>query len=226
MPSVLITGANRGIGLALVRAYAADGWQVHAACRVPDDARDLQAVTGDINVHCLDVTDRDQIASLAANVVGPIDVLINNAGTYGPRRPAFGDLDALAWADVLRVNAIAPIKVAEALVEHVAHSEHKTMAFLSSRMGSIGENTSGGTMIYRSSKAALNAAVKSLAIDLAPRGIKAIVLHPGWVKTDMGGPSALVTPEKSVAGLRRVIDGVTADMSGRFWGFDGVEISW
>ena len=224
--SVLITGSNRGIGLALARAYAADGWRVIAACRAPDDARELQALAGDVSLHRLDVTDQDQIAALAADVTSPIDILINNAGIYGPRRPAFGELDAVAWAEVLHVNAIAPIKVAEAFVEHVADSERKTMAFLSSRMGSIGENSSGGTMIYRSSKAALNAAVKSLAIDLAPRGIKAIVLHPGWVKTDMGGAGAPITPEESVAGLRRVIDGVTARVSGRFWSTEGAEISW
>ncbi len=226
MPSVLITGANRGIGLAMARAYAADGWRVLATCRDPDGARELQTLAGDVALHRLDVTEQDQIAALAAYATSPIDILINNAGMYGPRHPALGDLDAAAWAEVLRVNTIAPIKVAEAFAAHVADSEHKTMAFLSSRMGSIGENTSGGTMIYRSSKAALNAVVKSLAIDLAPRGVKAIVLHPGWVKTDMGGAGASITPEDSVAGLRRVIDGVAADMSGRFWSYDDAEIAW
>ena len=226
MPSVLITGSNRGIGLALARAYAADGWRVIATCRAPTGARELQALAGDISLRRLDVTEQDQIAALAANVTSPIDILINNAGIYGPRDPALGVLDAAAWAGVLRVNTIAPIMVAEAFAGHVADSGRKTMAFLSSRMGSIGENTSGGSMIYRSSKAALNAAVKSLAIDLAPRGIKILVLHPGWVKTDMGGAGAPITPEESVAGLRQVIDGVTAPMSGRFWSTDGAEISW
>lgn len=224
--SVLITGANRGIGLALARAYAADGWRVLASCRDPAGARELQTLAGDISLRRLDVTDQDQIAALAAHVTSPIDILINNAGIHGPRNPAFGDLDAGAWAEVLRVNTIAPIKVAEAFVGHVADSGRKTMAFLSSRMGSIGENTSGGSMIYRSSKAALNAAVKSLAIDLAPRGVKAIVLHPGWVKTDMGGENALITPAESVVGMRAVIDGLTPKDTGSFHAYDGSGLPW
>ncbi len=226
MPSVLVTGANRGIGLAFVRAYAADGWRVHAACREPEAARDLKAVAGEVSLHRLDVTHAGHIAALAAEVAAPIDLLLNNAGIAGPRGLGLGEIDAEAWAEVLLVNAIAPIEVAQAFAEQVAASGRKTMAFVSSRMGSIGENTSGGSVVYRSSKAALNAAVKSLAIDLAPRRVKAVVLHPGWVKTDMGGAGAAITTESSVAGLCRVIDKLTQDMSGRFWNYDGTEIPW
>lgn len=226
MPSVAIIGANRGIGLAFVRSYAADGWRVHATCRDPDQAADLHAVDGDVHIHRLDVTDEKQAAEVVRAIDKAIDVLIHNAGIYGPRSSPFGELDAAAWAQVLRINAIAPLKIAEAFIDQVAAGERKTMAFLTSKMGSIGENSSGGSYFYRTSKAALNAGVRSLAHDLAGRGVKAIVLHPGWVKTDMGGPSALITPAESVEGLRKVIDNLTPAQSGRFWNYDGTEIAW
>ena len=226
MPSVAIIGASRGIGLAFVRSYAADGWRVHASCRDPGAAADLNAVAGDVRVHRLDVTNENKAAAVARAIDGPIDVFIHNAGIYGPRQTSLGELDAAVWQDVLRVNTIAPLKVAEAFIDQVAAGERKTMAFLSSKVGSIGENSSGGSYFYRTSKAALNAAVRSLAHDLAGRGVKAIVLHPGWVKTDMGGPSALITPTESVAGLRKVIDNLTSAQSGHFWNYDGSEIAW
>ena len=226
MPSVAIIGASRGIGLAFVRSYAADGWRVHASCRDPGAAADLNAVAGDVRVHRLDVTNENQAAAVARAIDGPIDVIIHNAGIYGPRQTSLGELDAAMWQDVLRVNTIAPLKVAEAFIDQVAAGERKTMAFLSSKVGSISENSSGGSYFYRTSKAALNAAVRSLAHDLAGRGVKAIVLHPGWVKTDMGGPSALITPTESVAGLRKVIDNLTSAQSGHFWNYDGSEIAW
>ncbi len=225
MPTTLIIGASRGIGLELARQYTADGWRVHATCR---DAAQPGAL-GDvprISLHSLDVREADDIATLRRDLSGaPIDAMIHNAGIYGPRGAAFGNLDADAWQEVLHVNTVAPLKLAEALIDNVLASDRKVMAFLSSRMGSIA-GASGGEYIYRSSKAALNAGVRNLALDLGRRGLIAVVFHPGWVQTDMGGTGATLRPEESVAGLRRVIDGLGADDSGRFWNYDGTEIPW
>ena len=214
MPSVLITGANRGIGLEFARQYADDGWQVHACCRAPESADALKAVaeaaSGRVSVHALDVADCDRIDALAAARSGTaIDVLVNNAGLFGPKlsaegddRQQFGKIAYDIWTDVLRVNTFAPTKMAEAFVDHVERSALKTIASITSGLGSIAE-TEGGYYIYRTSKAALNMAMASLARDLQPRGIAVGVFCPGWVKTDMGGPGASVEPKDSIAGLRR-----------------------
>ncbi|MFQ5775502.1 MAG: SDR family oxidoreductase [Kiloniellaceae bacterium] len=230
MPSVLITGASRGIGLAFARSFAGDGWRVHACCRNPDKARDLRALCeasgGAATVHRLDVTDGLKVASLARELAEEaIDILLNNAGVYGPKT-GFGETDYDKWLPVFAVNTLAPMRMAERFVEHVARSRRRLIVNISSWMGSIAENTSGGAYVYRSSKAALNMVCKSLAIDLAPRGITAVVLHPGWVKTDMGGPNAAITPAESVEGMRLVIDRLTAKDSGKFLSFDGSEIPW
>ncbi len=226
MPSVVVIGANRGIGLAFARSYAADGWRVDATCRDPDAATELGGVAGDVRVHRLNATDDARAIEIARSIDGPVDAFIYNAGIYGPRRPSLGEVDVGVWQEVLPVNTIAPLKVAEAFIDRVAAGERKTMAFLTSKQGSIADNRSGGSYFYRTSKAALNAGVRSLAQDLSGKGIKAVVLHPGWVKTDMGGPGASITPAQSVAGLRAVIDNLTPAQSGRFWNYDGTEIAW
>ncbi|MDH3474704.1 MAG: SDR family oxidoreductase, partial [Rhodospirillales bacterium] len=154
-----------------------------------------------------------------------VDLLINNAGVYGPR----DDTKKVAfdrWGEVFEVNTIAPLRVAQRFLEQVARSERKLIVNISSRMGSIGDNTGGGEYIYRSSKAALNMVVKSLSVDLAGRGVTVVAFHPGWVQTDMGGPSAVITPEESVAGMRAVIEGLTPADTGRFLNYDGSEIPW
>jgi NAD(P)-dependent dehydrogenase (short-subunit alcohol dehydrogenase family) len=226
VPTVLITGANRGIGLEFARAYAADGWIVHACCRHPDKAKELKALRKSIKTHRLDVTDGLQVASLARELADtPIDLLLNNAGIYGPRS-GFGETDYDEWLEVLKVNAQAPLRMAERFVEHVAKSERKVIANISSRMGSIGENSSGGSYIYRSSKAALNMVTKSLSIDLAARGITVVSFHPGWVQTDMGGEGADIPPTESVEGMRKVIAGLARQNSGGFFNFDGKPIAW
>ncbi|MFQ6017368.1 MAG: SDR family oxidoreductase [Kiloniellaceae bacterium] len=230
VPSVLITGANRGIGLEFACSFADDGWTVHACCRQPDKAQDLKQLrdgsVGNVALHRLDVTDGLKVASLARELAEePIDVLVNNAGIYGPRT-GFGETDYDQWVPVLAVNTLAPMRLAERFVEHVARSERKLIVNISSRMGSIAENTGGGAYIYRSSKAALNMVAKGLAVDLAPRGITVVVFHPGWVKTDMGGPRAAIAPAESVAGMRAVIDRITPADSGRFFNFDGREVPW
>ena len=226
MPTVLITGANRGIGLEFAHQYAAAGYRVHAACRAPGSADALASLGERVTLHALDVTDHAGIEALAAGLENEaIDILINNAGIYGEGQE-FGEIDYAAWLEVMRVNTLAPLKMAECFLPHLEAGKMKMIASLTSRMGSIAENDAGGVYIYRASKAALNAAARSLALDLAPRGITVIVFHPGWVKTDMGGPRALIDAETSVAGMRAVIEGAGPKDSGRFFNYDGAEVPW
>jgi len=237
MPTVLITGANRGLGLELARQYAADGWRVLACARHPDAGplADLAGGQPQVSRHALEVTDASSVAALAASLDDtPIDVLLNVAGVMhrrhdtadGAPRPAFGGFDYDDWARVLAVNVLGQARVAEALVDHVAASDQKKIVTLSSELGSVGGNKSGGLYAYRSSKAAVNALMKSMAIDLAPRGIVAVPMPPGWVRTDMGGPKAPLSAEESAAGMRRVIAGLTLADSGRFLQWDGQELPW
>ena len=225
--TILITGANRGLGLQFAKQYADDGWRVHATCRDPDAAEALNAAASDrLTVHRLDIRDGAQVAALARALADePIDVLLNNAGVIGDRG-AFGATDYAVWHETLSTNTLAPMRMAEAFADHVAASARKQMVFVSSRMGSIGDNGSGGDYVYRSSKAALNAVVKSLSIDLAARGVTAVAFHPGWVSTDMGGASATIAPADSVGGMRAVIERLTPADNGRFLDYDGSEIPW
>jgi len=227
MPTVMITGGNRGLGLEFVRQYLADGWSVIATCRDPATATELTGLAGDLTVHRMAVDMTRQIEE-TMDTVGdaPIDVLINNAGVYGPRDTGIGNLDPAAWRHVFEVNSIAPIKVAEAFLDNVTASEHRKIVSVSSKMGSIGELSEGREYIYRSSKAALNAAHTAMALQVAPRGIAAGVMHPGWVRTDMGGPDALIDVTESVTGMRRVIDNLNLENTARFWNYDGKELPW
>ncbi|TNF37915.1 MAG: SDR family oxidoreductase [Gammaproteobacteria bacterium] len=228
--TILITGSNRGIGLELVRQYARDGWRVFACCRHPQSADKLNALAksgSDIHVYALDVSDSRQIHALAQQLKGePIDILMNNAGIYGPDEARFGNTDEAAWLECFRINTIAPMKMIEAFVEHVAASKRKLIATMSSKMGSMADNGSGGSYIYRSSKAAVNAVMVSAAIDLKPRQIKVAILHPGWVLTDMGGPQAEITVETCVNNLQHNLDKVTLSNSGSFFDIDGSVIPW
>jgi NAD(P)-dependent dehydrogenase (short-subunit alcohol dehydrogenase family) len=239
MPTVLVTGAARGLGLEFARRYAADGWRVLAGVREPAAATELRRVAagsgGRITVHRLDVVEPVSIAALAAELAGvPIDVLLNNAGTMGAASFAthgmavqrFGQSDYADWEHVLRVNVFGPMRMAEAFVGHVAASERRVIATLTSVAGSVASNRAGGLYAYRSAKAAANMVMKSMALDLAPRGIVAVPIHPGWAKTDMGGPNASVEPAEAVAGVRRVIDGLTPAHAGRLWQYDGAELPW
>ncbi|MDX9951328.1 MAG: SDR family oxidoreductase [Methylophilaceae bacterium] len=227
--TVLITGANRGLGLEFVKQYAEAGWQVIACCRWPDEAKALQALAErhaeQVEVHQLDVANFEEIDALALILQGrAIDLLINNAGVYP--QSEFGDIDYEAWAEAFHINSMAPMKMVEAFVGHVAASNLKKIVTLSSKMGSLDDNTSGGSYIYRSTKTAVNMVMKSLSIDLKPRGIASTILHPGWVRTEMGGPNGLIDAPESVAGLRRVIENLTLENSGRFVAYDGKEIAW
>ncbi len=226
MPTILITGAGRGIGLSLARAYADEGWRVLGGVRDPAKATDLAALP--VEVMTLDPGSDASVGDLAASLSGtPIDLLFNNAGMMGPReRQVLGDIAYDAWGEVMEVNVMAPVRMADAFSDHVAASERKQIAVVSSVMGSMADNTAGGFYLYRSSKAAVNMAARSLAADLGPRGITVVMFHPGWVRTDMGGPSAAVSPTDSAAGMLRVMSGVRPKDNGRFFNYDGSEIAW
>jgi NAD(P)-dependent dehydrogenase (short-subunit alcohol dehydrogenase family) len=231
MPSVLITGANRGIGLELARQYLTDGWQVYAACRDPNSASELSRLadtSGDkLRIVALNVADPASVKAAAAEVDGQaIDLLLNNAGVGGVRGQTIGNIDYEAWAKVLDTNTMGPMRVSEAFVDHVARSERKLIVTLTSGMGSIADNTSGGSIAYRSSKAAVNMVMRTLAIDLAPRGITCVVVNPGWVRTDMGGPHATLTTTESVTMLRRLIETLGPAQSGKFFNYNGREYAW
>ena len=236
MPSMLVTGASRGLGLEMTRQFVADGWRIYACCRTPDTASELAALAagsdGLISLHTLDVSEPEQIAALAEEFRGtPIDMLVNNAGLLGctidDQGPAtFGTIDYETWAEVHEINTMAPLRVTEAFVDHVAASEMKLLFFMSTHMGSITDLADGGLYQYRASKAALNLVVKALSIDLAPRGVRTIAVHPGWTSTDMGGPQAPVYPPDSVAGIRRVVAGYGDGQTGRFYQYDGKELNW
>jgi NAD(P)-dependent dehydrogenase (short-subunit alcohol dehydrogenase family) len=224
MPSILITGAGRGLGLELARQFVAAGWETLGTVR--DLAKGAGMPRGSQTLLC-DVSDRASLARLGRDLKGrKIDVLFCNAGMYGKRQQSVGTVDYDTWAEVMRVNVLAPMACVDALIDSVAASDRRQIVMMSSRMGSIGENSGGGEVVYRSSKAALNAVTRSLSIDLRARGVTVVAVHPGWVQTDMGGPGATLTPEQSVAGLRQVVEGLTPEKSGRFFNYDGAEIAW
>jgi len=218
MPTVLITGANRGIGLEFARQYSADGWDVVATAR--EHGPEIDALN--VRVERLDMRDLDAIAGFGERL-DSLDLLIANAGTYGPRSPRSAE-EGEEWLETFAVNTVGPYLLAQSVLPLVAAREGKLIA-ITSRMGSIDDNTSGGYIAYRSSKTALNSAWKSLALDNRGRVVCA-VLHPGWVQTRMGGSSAPLEPEDSVAQMRKVIDGLGPDDSGGFFSHDGSEIAW
>jgi NAD(P)-dependent dehydrogenase (short-subunit alcohol dehydrogenase family) len=229
--TVLVTGANRGLGLEFARQYAADGWRVFAGCRSPQYAEELRELAGDsggrIRVFGIDVTSGPSVKAAAAELKGQsLDLLINNAGVGGPRGERLGDLDYVAWARVLEANTLGPMRVVEAFVDHIASGRDKRIVTITSGMGSIADNTSGGSYAYRSSKAAVNMVMKSLALDLAPRGITCIVMNPGWVRTDMGGPRGTLAPEESIRAMRAVIGKLKPGDSGKFFNYDGKTYPW
>lgn len=227
MKTVLITGANRGIGLSLAKLYLAQGWRVHVTYRNTDSSSELLqlASTEQLKCHQVDITDYPAITALASQLPA-IDLLINNAGYYGPKGYGFGQTDVEEWRKVFEINTIAPLKLVEALTLNLRQGSLKKIACLSSKVGSMTENTSGGGYIYRSSKAALNSVVKSLSNDLTPEGFTVLALHPGWVQTQMGGPNALIDTDTSAKGLNQVIENAIQAQSGQFINYDGSELPW
>jgi NAD(P)-dependent dehydrogenase (short-subunit alcohol dehydrogenase family) len=230
--TALITGANRGIGLEFCRQYAAEGWRVLACSRYPEKSDALNKLatenSGLIKVHALDVADHVEIDRLARVLAEEsIDLLINNAGIYPDSdKSGFGHTDYAEWMQAFRINTMAPLRMAETFAAQIVRGKQKTIVTVTSKMGSIADNSGGGSYLYRSSKAAVNMVAKNLAIDLKPLGVTAVVFHPGWVKTDMGGPNAMISAEQSVSGMRQVISGLSPTDSGKFFGYDGQVIPW
>ena len=228
--NVFITGTTRGIGLELTRQFLDTGNQVFAAARntESDALQSLKAAHGDqLQLLTLDVTDNTQIAKAAATLAGqPLSLLINNAGLYRSRSDDVDSLSHETWLQEFHVNAIAPFMVTRALRGNLAAAENALVAMISSKMGSMADNTSGGAYSYRSSKAALNAVTVSLASDLAEDGTRVVALHPGWVRTDMGGDSAPVDAPASASGLRKVMLGIDDAQNGHFFDYSGAPIPW
>ena len=231
MPSILITGTNRGIGLELVRQYLIGGWSVYATARDLQNATELQQLAieypENLQTYSLDVTNNEQRLALASQLKGiPLDILINNAGVYGQGDAFFGNTDEEQWLEALRINTISPMKVMELLANNIALGEKKIIASMSSKMGSMDDNSSGGSYVYRSTKAALNAIMVSAAQDLKSSGISAVILHPGWVRTDMGGPNGEINVQQSAECLRSILASVHIENSGNFYDIDGSIIPW
>ena len=223
MSTILITGAARGLGLDFVKQYAARGWKVHACARKVEALRGLE---GDIHAHGLEVTDYEAVKSLARKLAGEaIDVLICNAGISGKEATILGSIDPATWRETFEVNTLAPLVMAEAFVDHVARSKDRKLIAISSRLGSIAL-ADNGRYAYRASKAALNMEWKGLSVDTADKNLICVVLHPGWVQTDMGGAAATLTIDQSVPAMVKVIDGLKAADNGRFINYDGSEIPW
>lgn len=225
MPTVVITSSNRGIGLELARQYADAGWTVLAGCRNPGAADALAALAGDVRPFAIDVTSDRSVAE-AARGDGPVDLLINSAGVIGDTKDGPGRMDYARWAQTLDVNTFGPVRVLDAFADRIAASERKLAVAITSGMGSLADAGSGSAMTYRTSKAALNMAMRARAFDLAPRGITVAVVNPGWVRTDMGGPNATITVETSVSAMRALFDGLSIEKTGRFFDHTGDEYPW
>lgn len=238
MTTVLITGANRGIGLEHVRQYAAAGADVVATCRDPAGAAELQAIAqahpGKVRIEALLVNDAASVAALAERLKGvAVDVLINNAGTYGPiplpegmAHQTLSGMDYEIWADILATNVVSPFRITAALIDNVKASDAKTIVMMSSGLASIGTNVYGGSHAYRSSKAALNMLAKGLAVELKGDGVTVVAMAPGWTRTALGGPDAPYSVEESVAGQQKVIAGLGLDDTGKFLDLAGAEVAW
>ena len=228
--SVFITGTTRGIGLELARQFLEAGSKVFATARHPesDALQSLKAVHGDeLQLLTLDVTNSTDIQAAVTSLAGqPVNLLINNAGLYQSRSDDAESLAAETWLQEFHVNAIAPFMVTRALRGNLAAADDALVAMISSKMGSMSDNTSGGAYSYRSSKAALNAVTVCLAQDLAGDGTRVVALHPGWVQTDMGGANAPVDASQSASGLRKVMTGIDETKNGGFFDYTGAAIPW
>ena len=226
MSTVLVTGAARGLGLDFTRQYAAKGWKVLACARKPEG---LKGIKGDIHHHPLEVTDYKAVKALAKTLNGEaIDVMICNAGVGGDREQrgqVLGALDADEMRRIFEINTLAPLMMAEAFVEHVARSQQKKLIAITSILGSLANNN-GGRYAYRASKTALNMQWSCLAKELGGKGLICVALHPGWVQTDMGGPTATLTIEQSVPSMVKVIEGLRPSDNGRYVSYDGSGLPW
>jgi NAD(P)-dependent dehydrogenase (short-subunit alcohol dehydrogenase family) len=234
MSTVLITGANRGLGLEFTRQYAAGGWDVIATSRNPDkseELRQLQKKNKKISLQALDVTSDESVKQLAETLGGkPVDLLVLNSAIYTRNGNKLGELNFAGWRESFETNVLGAIRVAEALIENVAASNRKQIVAISTGMGSLQalESTIGFGIAYqyRTSKAALNMTMSILAKEVEPRGISVVIFSPGWVQTDMGGANAALTPEQSIGGMRKVLEGNPMELTGKFLGYDGATWPW
>ncbi|MBL6918615.1 MAG: SDR family oxidoreductase [Gammaproteobacteria bacterium] len=228
--NVFITGANRGIGLELTRQYLVAGEKVFASARDPSTeglSRLTERYPDNLKIVMLDVTDESNIQNVAGSLEGTsIDLLINNAGLFHSKHEDFSSLNPDIWIEEFRVNSIAPFLVTRALKSNLANANSSVVGMISSKMGSMGDNQSGGSYSYRSSKAALNAVSVSLANDLSDLDISVVALHPGWVQTDMGGPNGLIDVETSATGLKAILDKAGKAQSGKFYDYSGKQLPW
>ena len=228
--SILITGTNRGIGLEFVKHYIKNNEKVIATCRNRNSAKDLlelENTTNNLSLVELDVSNPNSINNFTSKIAGlPIDTFISNAGVSGPKNIEFGNFDAKEWLDVFNINTIAPLIITQKILKNLRLGKDKKLVFISSKVGSIEDNTEGGMYIYRTSKTALNQVIKSLSIDLKGENFIVVALHPGWVQTDMGGPNALIDTKTSVRGMTEAIDNLTSKNSGKFYNYDGSAIPW
>ena len=223
--TVLITGANRGLGLEFARQYAADGWKVIGTARKPAEAADLKALK--VRVLQLDVADADSVTKLAAALEDqPVDLLINNAGIMDRDSSSIENIDFDSVERVLEVNTIGPMRVTQALLGNLRSGSSKQIVHITSGLGSIENNTRGGFLGYRESTAALNMFNRSLAAELGDEGFTCVVMSPGWVQTDMGGAGATLTPGESIAGMKKVIGGLTVEDNGTYQSWDGEILPW
>ena len=226
MTRIVITGANRGIGLEFVKQYAQEGAEIYALCRSPEEAAELKSIQGDIHIHKVDVTHESECQRFADELGDKsIDILINNAGVYGGDRQSLSNLDFDKFHATLETNLFGPLYMTTALYKNVKDSGNGKIITISSKMGSIGDS-SGGMAIYRTSKTAINMAMHALSSEAANDNIIFLNLHPGWVQTDMGGEQAPTTPPESVEGLRKVIAHAGMEQSGHFYDFQGNELPW
>lgn len=230
MPSVLITGANRGIGLELTRLFAQNAWRVFACCRTPEQAKDLGELTQEfskqVSVHPMEVTDSLSIDALALSLKDePLDLLVNNAGIMGGEKQGIQEMDFSAWEETFRVNTIAPFRIFQALLPNLKLSSAPKVATISSQMGALNRE-SAGAYAYRSSKAAVNKVMQTLACEMAMENFIITLFHPGWVKTDMGGDQADITTEESAAGLYRKLSSLEPRDNGKFYKWNGEEHPW
>lgn len=230
MATVMITGVSRGIGLELLRQYAQEGWEVIGTCRTKTTAPEATALADEhecVSLYELEMTDDAAIASLAECLAGTaIDVLILNAGMLSPNSMKLGEIQATDFLKVLEVNVVAQAMCLQAFAPHVAASQRRIIVGMGSFLGSMGCNSDGSLYSYRASKAGLHAIMVSASHDLREQGITAIVMHPGWVQTDMGGENATITTAQSASGMRAVIDGLETKDSGRLLTYAGEELPW
>jgi len=233
MSRVLITGANRGLGLEFARQYSADGWEVIATARNPKQSKELErlAKSKSVSLEALDVASDDSVKHLVEVLSGrPLDLLILNSAIFTREGNKLGELNFAGWRDSFETNVLGAMRVAQALIENVAASKRKQIVAISTGMGSL--ETLGTTIgfgsayQYRTSKVALNMAMLILAKEVERRGISVLVFSPGWVQTDMGGPNAELTPEESIAGMRKVLEGEPMELTGKFLSYDGSTWPW